>query len=113
MLGSVSMTTTVNSLRKNWVNIITVQVPNTPYDNCSIAANPICYTPPAPYVAPVTQGTWTDITLDGLVYGDDFAIASQPICGTPYPLPPIGNQPPVAWANINTTQTSNWVDIPT
>lgn len=112
-LSGQTITSTMHGLRKFWNNINTVQIPEIPYDNCSIGSYPICYTPPAPSTDPSVQGQWTDIAIDGLVYGDDFAIASQPICGTPYPLPPIGNQPPVLWANIDTTQVSNWTDIST
>ena len=104
---------TLNSFRKQWVDIATNQIPSTPYDDCSIASTPICYTPPDPSTTPNTQGDWFDIVFDGEVYGDDFAIASQPICGSPYPLPPIGNYPPAMWANITTTQTANWTAIPT
>ena len=104
---------TLNNLRKFWISIETNQIPSTPYDDCSIASTPICYTPPAPSTEPNPQGDWFDITFDSEVFGDDFAIASQPICGTPYPLPPIGKYPPTVWGNIGTAQSADWVDIST
>jgi hypothetical protein len=104
---------TLNGLRKFWLPIETNQVPSTPYDDCSIASTPICYTPPAPSTTPNPQGQWVDISFSSEVFGDDFAIASQPICGSPYPLPPIGKYPPAVWGSIGTSQTANWIDIST
>jgi hypothetical protein len=60
-------------------------------------------------------GHWENIGYGGLVYGDDFAIATQPLCGTPHPLPPINKQPKQTWGTINQTPTvpTTWKDIPT
>ena len=60
-------------------------------------------------------GHWENIGFGGFVYGDDFAIASQPLCGTPHPLPPINKQPKQTWGTINSTPATPtaWKDIPT
>jgi len=60
-----------------------------------------------------TPGSWVDIGFGGLVYGDDFAIASQPLCGTPHPLPPINKNPKQTWGTVNTTTSTTWKTIPT
>lgn len=60
-----------------------------------------------------TPGSWVDIGFGGLVYGDDFAIASQPLCGTPDPLPPINKSPKQVWGTVNTTTSTTWKTIPT
>lgn len=60
-----------------------------------------------------TPGSWVDIGFGGLVYGDDFAIASQPLCGTPQPLPPINKNSKQIWGTVNTTTSTTWKTIPT
>jgi len=75
-----SIASTLNSFRSFWLDIFTVQIPEIPYDDASIASNPICYTPPAPTTETSIQGNWNEITLDAVVYGQDCSIGSQPIC---------------------------------
>lgn len=75
-----SIASTLNSFRSFWVDIFTTQIPEIPYDDASIASNPICYTPPAPTTETSIQGNWNEITLDAVVYGQDCSIGSQPIC---------------------------------
>ena len=75
-----SIASTLNSFRSFWLDIFTVQIPEIPYDDASIASNPICYTPPAPTTETSIQGNWNEITLDVVVYGQDCSIGSQPIC---------------------------------
>ncbi len=75
-----SLASTLNSFRSFWVDIFTTQIPEIPYDDASIASNPICYTPPAPTTETSIQGNWNEITLDAVVDGQDCAIGSQPIC---------------------------------
>lgn len=79
---------TLHSFRKFWIPIPTNQIPSTPYDDCSIASTPICYTPPEPSTEPNTQGSWADIAL-------------------------VGPHPPTVWGNITTTQSADWQDIST
>ncbi len=191
------LTSTLNSFRKFWVDIFTPQIPEIPYDDCSIGSTPICYTPPEPTTQATIQGNWNEITLDAVVDGQDCSIGSQPICvgvnytntellvtavngggavtgisikhtslydevppnpaivvatngganatfniqysqnvaisvaianggsgyivgdtlfvlgGIGYNLPSTGKYPAALWSNITTTQTSNWVNIPT
>jgi hypothetical protein len=75
-----SIASTLNSFRSFWLDVFTVQIPEIPYDDASIASNPICYTPPAPTTETSIQGNWNEITLDAVVYGQDCSIGSQPIC---------------------------------
>ncbi len=75
-----SIASTLNSFRSFWVDIFTTQIPEIPYDDASIASNPICYTPPAPTTETSIQGNWNEITLDAVVYGQDCSIGSQPNC---------------------------------
>ena len=55
---------------------------------------------------------WRQITFGEYLYGDDFAIASDPICGTPRPLPPILKTPP-NWNEIATPATTVWTEVET
>ena len=80
-----SITSDVNSFRQFWVDVFTIQIPDIPYDNTSIASMPVCYTPPEPTTNPSVQGTWNAITP---------AATSL-------------------WTDVTTTQDSNWVNIPT
>ena len=75
-----SIASTLNSFRSFWLDIFTTQIPEIPYDDASIASNPICYTPPAPTTETSIQGNWNEITLNAVVYGQDLSIGSQPIC---------------------------------
>lgn len=59
------------------------------------------------------DGLWTEIPFDTLVYGDDFAIASEPLCALPQVLPPVRKYPGATWANVTTQTTTTWSNIPT
>ena len=83
--------TTLNSLRE-WYEFPTAQPGNCP-DHC--------------------DGLWTTIAYDEEVYGDDFAIASQPLGVPPQILAPIRKYPGSAWGNITTNTTTTWTNIPT
>lgn len=83
--------TTLNGLRL-WQDIDTEQPGNCP-DHC--------------------DGLWTTIAFDEQVYGDDFAIASQPIGCLPQILPPIRKYPGTPWGSIATNTTTTWTNIPT
>ena len=89
--GSQTIYTTLNGLRL-WHIIPTVQPGNCP-DHC--------------------DGLWVEIPFDTEVYGDDFAIAAEPIGCLPQPLPPIRKFPGSNWAGVNTTTTTSWNNIPT
>lgn len=58
-------------------------------------------------------GDWNLIQFGDLIYGDNFAIASTPIAVIPPELEPIRRDPPQQWADISTTTTTTWSDIPT
>ena len=89
--GSQTIYTTLNGLRL-WQIMDTAQ-PGTCPDHC--------------------DGLWTEIPFDTLVYGDDFAIASEPLCALPQALPPIRKYPGAEWANVQTQTTTTWTNIPT
>ena len=89
--GSQTIYTTLNGLRL-WQIMDTAQ-PGTCPDHC--------------------DGLWTEIPFDTLVYGDDFAIASEPLCALPQALPPIRKYPGATWANVTTQTTTTWSNIPT
>ena len=89
--GSQTIYTTLNDLRM-WKIIPTAQ-PGTCPDHC--------------------DGLWTEIPFDTLVYGDDQAIATMPICSLPQPLPPIRKYPGADWANVPTQTTTTWSNIQT
>lgn len=72
--------TEVHSARKFWTAVYALQLPEIPYDDASIASNPICGTPPAPTTDTSVQGSWQNITLNDTASGQDCAIGSQPIC---------------------------------
>ena len=91
VVGSQTIYTTLNGLRL-WKIIPTLQPGNCP-DHC--------------------DGQWTPIPFDTLVYGDDFAIAAEPIGCLPQPLPPIRKFPGADWSGINTQTTTKWSNIPT
>jgi hypothetical protein len=59
------------------------------------------------------DGTWAEIAYDELVYGDDFAIATEPLCALPQALPPIRKFPGSAWDNVPAQTTTTWTNIPT
>ena len=78
-VSNLVITTSVKSVRGFWVDIYTLQIPEIPYDDASIASSPICYTPPAPTTEASVQGNWNEITLNDATSGQDCAIGSQPI----------------------------------
>ena len=59
------------------------------------------------------DGQWFDIPFDTEVYGDDFAIAAEPLCALPQPLPPIRKFPGTPWTNVPATTTTTWSNIQT
>lgn len=71
--------TNVNSIRKSWSDVYTLQLPEIPYDDASIASSPICATPPEPTTDTSVQGSWNLITLSDTTNGQDCAIGTQPI----------------------------------
>lgn len=89
--GSQTIYTTLNGLRL-WKIISTLQPGNCP-DHC--------------------DGLWTEIAYDQLVYGDDFAIAAEPIGSLPQGLPPIRKFPGTPWAGVTTQTTTTWSNIQT
>ena len=89
--GSQTIYTTLNDLRL-WKIIPTVQ-PGTCPDHC--------------------DGIWTDIPFDTLVYGDDQAIATMPLCSIPRSLPPIRKFPGTPWTGVTTQTTTTWSNIQT
>ena len=89
--GSQTIYTELNSLRE-WFQFSTVQPGSCP-DHC--------------------DGTWAEIAYDELLYGDDFAIAAEPLCSLPQALPPIRKFPGTPWGNIPTTTTTSWTNIQT
>ena len=90
-VSSQTIHTTLNSLRE-WYEFSTAQPGNCP-DHC--------------------DGLWVDIAFDEEVFGDDFAIASQPIGCLPQILPPIRKYPGTPWGSIATNTTTTWTNIPT
>ena len=89
--GSQTIYTTLNDLRL-WKTIPTAQ-PGTCPDHC--------------------DGQWTEIAFDQLLYGDDFAIASEPLCALPQPLPPLRKFPGATWGNVNTSTSTSWKNVQT
>ena len=83
--------TTLNGLR-TWLPIPTPQPGNCP-DHC--------------------DGTWTTIAYDQEVFGEDWAIASEPLGTLPQALPPIRQYPGSAWGTINSQTTTTWKSFPT
>ena len=59
------------------------------------------------------DGQWTDIPFDTEIYGDDFAIAAEPIGCLPQPLPPYRKFPGTPWTNVPTQTTTSWSNIQT
>jgi hypothetical protein len=59
------------------------------------------------------DGTWATIAFDEEVFGDDFAIATEPLCALPQALPPIRKFPGSAWNNVPAQTTTTWTNIPT
>lgn len=84
-----ALSITLHDFRRFWVPIFSVQVPNTSYDDVSIASNPICYTPPEPNTDPNVQGNW--YTIATTEEGHD----------------------PTLWVNIDTAQDDSWTNIQT
>lgn len=91
VVASQTIYTELNSLRL-WYQFSTVQPGSCP-DHC--------------------DGLWTEIAFDQEVYGDDFAIASEPIGCLPQALPPIRKFPGTPWGNVPTQTTTSWTNIPT
>lgn len=91
VVGSQTIYTTLNELRL-W-KIMDTEQPGTCPDHC--------------------DGLWTEIPFDTLVYGDDFAIATEPLCALPQALPPIRKYPGTPWAGVQSQTTTTWTDIPT
>lgn len=89
--SSQTIYTTLNRLRE-WIPINPIQ-PGTCPDHC--------------------DGKWVDIPFDTEVYGDDFAIASEPIGCLPQSLPPIRKFPGTPWANVPARTATNWSNIQT
>jgi hypothetical protein len=91
VVGSQTIYTTLNELRL-WKIIPTVQ-PGTCPNHC--------------------DGLWTEIAFDQFVSGDDFAIATQPLCALPQPLPPIRKFPGSTWGNVTTSTSTSWKNVQT
>lgn len=89
--ASQTIYTTLNDLRL-WQSIATAQ-PGTCPDHC--------------------DGLWTEIPFDTLVYGDDHAIATTPLCSLPQPLPPIRKYPGAEWSGMATQTTTTWSNTQT
>ena len=91
VVASQTIYTELNSLRQ-WYQFSTAQPGNCP-DHC--------------------DGTWAEIAFDQEVYGDNFAIAAEPIGTLPQVLPPIRKYPGATWGTIPTTTTTSWTNIQT
>ena len=91
VVNSQTIYTTLNSLRE-WIPINTWQ-----QSSCSGGI----------------PGAWTPIPFDTEVYGDDFAIASEPLGCLPQILPPIRKFPGSPWSNVTSTTTTTWSNIQT
>ena len=91
VVGSQTIYTTFNSLRE-WLPINTWQ-----QTSCSGGI----------------PGQWNPIPFDTEVYGDDQAIATEPLGCLPQPLPPIRKFPGSPWDDVASTTTTTWTNIQT